>query len=176
MEAPQTPGTYQSNWMLSDSEGNLFGIGRNGDAPFWVKIEVIPANTATSTATPTQTITPEGDLFGDVDLVDGDQFDLDAGVLNPDMSDVADFDYQYDGTPTHILSLLNETQWMVYGENEPEYEDCSVADLLENAISFSDVPDGLYICYRTSENAFGRLLIGGYDDGELSLSFLTWIE
>ena len=176
MQAPQTPGTYQSNWMLSDPESNMFGIGRNGDAPFWVKIEVIPASTATSTTTPTQTTTPEGDNFGEADLVDGDQFDLDEGVLNPDGSGVADFIYQYKGTPPHILSVLNGTQWMVYGEEQPDNEDCSGADLMDNAISFSDVPDGVYVCYRTSEEAFGRLLIGEYEDEALSISFLTWLD
>ena len=25
---------YQSNWMLKDADGNLFGIGFNADAPF----------------------------------------------------------------------------------------------------------------------------------------------
>jgi len=87
MQAPQIPGVYQSNWMLSSAEGKLFGIGRNGDAPFWVKIEVVPAGTVTQTPTPTPTLTPtaEGYLAGDVDLEDGDKFDLDNGILNPDI-------------------------------------------------------------------------------------------
>ncbi len=174
MQAPQNPGTYQSNWMLSDPEGNLFGIGRNGDAPFWVKIEVVPASTATSTPTPTKTSTPVGDIFGETDLVDGDQFDLDDGVLNPDTSGQADFEYQFEETPPHILSVMNGTQWMVYGENLPAFEDCTDADLLDNAISFSEVPDDVYVCYQTSEAAFGRLLIHGFEEGELSISFLTW--
>ena len=28
MQAPTIPGVYQSNWMLSDPEGNLLGLGR----------------------------------------------------------------------------------------------------------------------------------------------------
>ena len=174
MQAPQIPGVYQSNWMLSSAEGKLFGIGRNGDAPFWVKIEVVPAGTATQTPTPTLTHTLEGYLTGEVDLVDGDQFDLDSGILNPEVAAQADFNYQYDGTPPHILSVMNGTQWMVYGENQPAMGDCSAATLLANAISFTEVPAGIYICYRTSNAALGRLLIEGFEEGRLSVSFLTW--
>jgi hypothetical protein len=57
-EAPLKPGVYQSNWMLADPEGNLFGIGPNGDAPFWVRIEVVAVLTPTPTPTGTTTITP----------------------------------------------------------------------------------------------------------------------
>jgi len=49
--APLSPGQYQSNWMLQDQDGNLFGIGFNADAPFYVKIIV------TNNPTPTPTIT-----------------------------------------------------------------------------------------------------------------------
>ncbi|RPJ50549.1 MAG: hypothetical protein EHM21_04765, partial [Chloroflexi bacterium] len=41
MVAPQTPGTYQSNWKLSNPKGDLVGIGPKGDAPFWVRIVVV---------------------------------------------------------------------------------------------------------------------------------------
>lgn len=174
MQAPQTPGDYQSNWMLRSAEGDLFGIGRNGDAPFWVKIQVIPANTATSTPTPTQTITPEGYITGEADLNDGDQFDLDNGTINPGGADEADFSYQYDGTPPHILSVMNGTQWMVFGEDQPAIEDCTGTTLLDNAISFSEVPEGIYVCYRTSEPSIGWMLIEGFEGGELSISFLIW--
>lgn len=64
MQAPQEPGIYQSNWMLSNEDGELFGIGPNGDAPFWVKIEVVPAITETPQPTPTVTPTPVVYLSG----------------------------------------------------------------------------------------------------------------
>lgn len=48
MLAPQEPGTYQSNWKLSNSRGQLFGIGPDGNAPFWVRIIVLPIDTATA--------------------------------------------------------------------------------------------------------------------------------
>lgn len=39
--APDSPGTYQGNWMLMDGDGVTFGLGNNGQTPFWVQIEVI---------------------------------------------------------------------------------------------------------------------------------------
>ncbi len=52
--APFAPGSYQSNWMLQNPNGNLFGIGFNADAPFYVRIIV----TDDPTPTPTITLTP----------------------------------------------------------------------------------------------------------------------
>ncbi len=60
MEAPMEEGEYQSNWMLRDADGELFGIGPNGDAPFWARI--IVAVPETETPTPTVTPTPEATL------------------------------------------------------------------------------------------------------------------
>ncbi len=50
--APTSPGTYQSNWMLQDQDGNLFGIGFNADGPFYVRIQV------TNDPTPMPRLTP----------------------------------------------------------------------------------------------------------------------
>lgn len=40
--APTTPAAYQSDWKLQNPQGQVFGIGANANAPFWVKI-VVPA-------------------------------------------------------------------------------------------------------------------------------------
>lgn len=40
LTAPDEEGTYTGYWMLRD-EGTRFGLGRGGDAPFWVEIEVV---------------------------------------------------------------------------------------------------------------------------------------
>ncbi len=60
--APFESGTYQSNWMLQSQAGELFGLGPNGDAPFWVRIHVVGPPTPTLTITPlptgSETVTP----------------------------------------------------------------------------------------------------------------------
>ncbi len=40
MQAPSTPGTYRSLWMLRDDNGQTFGIGALGNEVFWVEIKV----------------------------------------------------------------------------------------------------------------------------------------
>jgi cytoskeletal protein RodZ len=55
MVAPQAAGTYQGNWKLSNPSGSLFGIGPNGDSPFWVRI-IVPENPS-ATTTVTQAVT-----------------------------------------------------------------------------------------------------------------------
>lgn len=43
--APNNPGTYRSNWMLRNSQSQLFGIGRENDDPFWALIRVAEPQT-----------------------------------------------------------------------------------------------------------------------------------
>lgn len=174
MVAPQKEGIYQSNWMISNADGILFGIGPNGDAPFWARIEVVMSVTETPVFTPTVTNTPVVYVTGEAALENGTQLDLDSATLNPDDAARADFDYQYGGNPLHILTTMNGTRWMIFGETRPSFADCNEAGKTSNAISFNTVPVGTYLCYRTSGALPGRLLMEGFADGQLSISFLTW--
>ncbi len=40
MQAPNTPGTYKSYWMLRDDNGQTFGVGALGDEVMWIEIVV----------------------------------------------------------------------------------------------------------------------------------------
>jgi len=42
MEAPTSPGTHRSYWMLRDNNGQTFGVGDLGDRVMWVEIVVNP--------------------------------------------------------------------------------------------------------------------------------------
>ena len=174
MEAPVATGVYQSNWMLSNEDGVLFGIGPNGDAPFWARIEVAQLVTDTPQPSPTVTLTPVVYLTGEGDLTNGDQLDLDSGTLNPEDTASADLIYEFGGEPAHILLTMNGTQWVVQGEVRPSFGDCDEAVMTGNAISFTEVPVGTYLCYRTSDALPGFLLLEGFEAGQLSVSFLTW--
>jgi len=174
MVAPQNIGLYQSNWMLSDPDGEFFGIGPHGDAPFWVRIEVVQVVTSTPTPTPTITRTPVVFITGEARLGDGDQLDLDRAILNPDDGDEVDLVYQYGDTPTHQLIPANDAVWAELGNTEPSFGECINAALKDDPISFNQVPAGTYICYRTSGTLRGWLLIEGFDGGKLVISFLTW--
>ena len=174
MKAPLTPGMYQSNWMLRDPGGELFGIGPNGDAPFWVQIEVVESITATPEPTPTVTRTPVVYLTGQVQMVDQDQLDLDSATLNPEDVTQVDFVYQYSDEPAHILMTMNGLAWVIIGDSEPSFGDCVVAERSGDALSFSDIPVGSYACYQTSGELLGWLVFNAFEDGQLSISFLTW--
>ncbi|MFW5714277.1 MAG: NBR1-Ig-like domain-containing protein [Brevefilum sp.] len=175
MEAPMTPGVYQSNWMLENEDGILFGIGPNGDAPFWVKIEVVPAVTQSPQPTATVTSTPVVYLSGEGFLDGGDQSDLDSGELNSGDITTADFVYQTGEDPDHILLTMNGTQWVFYGEDEPSYGDCTSTEKSGNALSFNDLPEENYVCYLTSNGLPGWFRIVGIEEDEtLLIRFLTW--
>ncbi len=38
--APTQPGAYTSRWMLQTPDGHSFGLGDQGQTPFWVKITI----------------------------------------------------------------------------------------------------------------------------------------
>lgn len=40
MAAPAREGRYKSNWILRNPNGQIFGIGQDGNIPFWVSIRV----------------------------------------------------------------------------------------------------------------------------------------
>jgi hypothetical protein len=40
MVSPAANGTYKGNWSLKNPTGRIFGLGANGDVPFWVQIVV----------------------------------------------------------------------------------------------------------------------------------------
>ena len=174
MEAPDSPGIYQGNWMLRNAQGELFGIGPNGDAPFWVKIEVVPSITETPYPTPTITSTPMVYLTGEVELADNDQFDLDSDEKNPADITLSDFVYRRGEGESHVLTTMNGTVWKVFEGTKPTFGECSQANLKGTAISFTDDFAGTYICYQTSEAFPGRLSIEQADSNGIYVNFITW--
>jgi len=44
MSAPNSTGSYKGSWMLKNSDGDYFGLGKAADQAFWVLINVISPN------------------------------------------------------------------------------------------------------------------------------------
>ncbi len=182
MVAPQDPGSYQGNWKLSNASGALFGIGPNGDAPFWVRI-IVAENQATATAeatvtssptdSDTPTATPEGQVSGELSPVPGDTIDLDTLTLN---SDDADLIYQVDANQYHWLAPHEEVRIGVYGNLEPTLADCQSAGMSSAPIAVESLSVGTYLCYTTDEERLGRALLVAVDPDNftLTLDLLTW--
>ena len=185
MVAPLVTGTYQGNWKLSNPNGGLFGIGPNGDSPFWVRIIVSqnPTNSTTPgvTATlgttvspsPTTTTMPPVQASGELSPVPGDSMDLDTLTLN---SDGADLIYQVDANNYHWLAPNDGSMIGVFGSSQPNLSDCQSAGMSPAPIAVESLSIGTYLCYTTNEDRFGRAFLKAVNpsDFTLTLNLLTW--
>ena len=184
MVAPLSPGTYQGNWKLSNPSGVLFGIGPNGDSPFWVRIIVPenPSNTATATPslTPTLALTqsptptlPPVQASAELSPVPGDSIDLDTLALNAGDADLV---YQVDLNNYHWLAPMEGVKIGVFGNLEPNLAGCQSASMSSAPIAVESLSIGTYLCYITHENRSGRALLEAVnpDNFTLTLELLTW--
>jgi hypothetical protein len=53
LTAPSSNGSYQGQWMIRSADGKLFGIGKQAEKPFWVKITVAQSVSDLNLGTPT---------------------------------------------------------------------------------------------------------------------------
>jgi len=187
MVAPLTPGTYQGNWKLSNADGNLFGIGPNGNSPFWVRIIVsdtlpgtptltptqTPVITPSPTRTPTPTATPPVQASDTITLAPQDLIDLDSLQLQ---SQGADLGYQAGVNNYHFLMPMSPTLLGVYGSLEPGLETCRTAIMSSAPIAIESLSIGTYLCYRTDLGATGRARLVAVDTTTfaITLDLLTW--
>ena len=177
MIAPQQPGKYQGNWKLMDAGGYEFGIGPNGDSPFWVRIEVLASTVPTFTATPATpsvTPTPGVEASGEVIIIPGDRLDLDTGGVNPESGE--DVTYEKVAEGIHQLKAVGATLLGVFGNAKPSYSDCKAANPSATFINVEALTPGTYLCYRTGLGLPGRLLISEFNtlDATLTLEIYTW--
>jgi hypothetical protein len=176
MVAPLDSGTYQGNWELSDPQGKLFGLGPNGNAPFWVRISVVAPATATSTTVASVTPTPAPAVYvtGLSNLKPNDTLDLDTNKVNNTSSDGLRYTLETD--KTHRLTPQNGAKIKVFGLTPPSFLDCSKASLPLDPITLDSVNQGTYFCYATNIGLPGwaRLVALNAVDHTLTLEILTW--
>ncbi|MDD5369117.1 MAG: NBR1-Ig-like domain-containing protein [Anaerolineaceae bacterium] len=174
MQAPDLPGTYQSNWKLQNSSGMLFGIGPNGDAPFWVRIIVAEPEVAQPSATNAMTPTAAIYLSGLANLRVDEGLDLDTNQVNNGAAD--DVVFRQPGGNAFELIPQNKARLGVFGLAQPVIEDCRSASLKEDAIGLNSLATGTYICYSTNQGLPGsaRLVFLNASAGTLTLEILTW--
>jgi hypothetical protein len=187
MVAPLTPGTYQGNWKLSNAEGVLFGIGPNGDAPFWVRIIVSATLPGTPTITPSLTLvpavspsptpsptaTPPVQVSDTLTLSPLDLIDLDTLELQPQDADLV---YQTGADNYHFFMPMESVLLGVYGSLEPGLHDCQNAGMSSAPIAVESLSIDTYLCYRTDLGAAGRARLVAMDPNNFSLTLdlLTW--
>jgi len=175
MLAPQQPGLYTSYWMLRNPEGKLFGIGPAGNAPFWVRIQVIAAFTPTPTSTPTLTPTPVILASGRFDLALGQGVDLDRGEVTSEEG--VDIRFTQTDEGSTWLEVEEDAGLMIFGEGQPSLNDCRSAIFSTSRIGLQSLSEGTHLCYRTSEGLSGFLRIVTFSQPPLSVrfDFTTWL-
>lgn len=182
--APATAGTYQGNWKLRNASGQWFGIGPNGNSPFWVKIVVAgtPAATSTGTTSVTPTVTntpstpypgenPEVVVQGSNSMALDDGIDLDSNSVNSGGTDLI---YEVRNNRP-MLSPSGSALFAVYGNNAPDYYACASSGLNSGRLRLENLSAGVYLCYRTGEGLFGAMrLISLEQDQTLTFQMVTW--
>lgn len=179
MTAPQTPGSYQSNWKLRNDAGVLFGIGPSAASSFWVRIVVLEQETETplpappATDTPTPTATTSVRVSAPVSLQPADLLDLDTGEVNT--ADGTDLEFTA-GDQVHLLQPLGSASMAVYGETQPSLSACQSITLSTDARIVEELIPGTYLCYRTNMALPGwaRLVSFSPETGVLELEINTW--
>jgi hypothetical protein len=175
MTAPKKAGIYQSNWKLSDQNTNLFGIGPNGDAPFWVLIEVIDeVHTATATITATATSVPAVYTAGEFLLSLDERVNLDTGELNSGNQD--DLTLLMDVDKGLVLAVEGSARFMQFGSLRPNDQDCRSLTLSSDPISLELLTTDDYVCYRTGQAlpGFFRLVETDLEENSLMMEYVTW--
>ncbi len=182
MTAPGSRGTYQSNWKLRNAAGLLFGIGPNGESPFWVRIQVVETPTETAlplpqpSLTPTATATPDVHIMGQVSLSPGDQLDLDSLKLNTGLEE--DVLYQLNASNNALLTPLNGATLGVFGASAPSLQNCRAASLSSASLPVESLTAGTYLCALSNQGRYGWLRLNSLDTQTflLDTDALLWVS
>ena len=176
MVAPKEPGSYQSNWKLKNTKGDLFGIGPHGESPFWVRIKVIEISTPTPTMSPTTTPTPDVLVSGSLTMTVGNSIDLDTNTI-----DSGDLDLAYQTTeaepPVHQLVPLGNASIGIFGNEQPTLSSCQNTTTSSSPLDIAQIPIGTYLCYQTSLSLPGWIRIDSFnpDNNTIRIQILTWL-
>jgi hypothetical protein len=179
MTAPSQGGVYQSNWKLRNPQGNLFGIGPGGGAPFWVRIEVVSLETATLSPTVTLAVTPSPAAVvlnsGSLTLLAPQAFDLESGLTDTEAEDDLSLSSLSGGLR---LDPQNGAELVVFGAVLPLYRDCLTASTSSEGVLLGGELVGNYLCVRTNLGLTAYIKLTRIDTAgsTIDLEFVTWAE
>jgi hypothetical protein len=166
---------------MRSPEGELFGIGPNGDAPVWVRIVVVPVDTPTVDA-PTETpavedVTPTPVIYasGALALAVGEGIDLDSAQINQEQED----DLRLLSPESGEIELMPQTgvHLTPFDAGQPQLIDCGKSDITGLPVVVEQNEVDTYLCYRTTQGLPGRLTIKSVDleNKQVNLEFITWV-
>ncbi|HPH96624.1 MAG TPA: NBR1-Ig-like domain-containing protein [Anaerolineaceae bacterium] len=170
MTAPLQHGLYQGNWKLRSASGDFFGIGPNGQAPFWVRIQVDNPSPEEDNSTPTPAAVTKA-LTGLVILMPSDGLKLDTQSIS---SDPASVDLLYDSMDG--LDPQNDAEWAFFGNRPPEPGECDTLNFSSTPLDVQNLTSSDYICFHTGLGLTGWLRLSSFDmdSGTLLLDITSW--
>lgn len=175
MVAPSQPGKYQGNWKIRNTDGLLFGIGPDGESPFWVRIKVLEVATKTPAPSPTSTSTVPAQADGPATMVISDTLDLDNLLVNAGGVDLV-YTKTANDPPQHQLTPIGNVTLGFYGGTQPTLGDCLDTSLADTPITLNELALGSFLCYQTDLSLPGWVRIDAFDPdaGTLTLQVFTW--
>jgi hypothetical protein len=170
MTAPASVGNYQAYWMLQNSAGSSFGIGPTGKSPFWVKINVLAAQTATPTVTVSPTTAPSHNVIftGIASLNNAQSTDITNGVVaGGENLDLAFADSTLKATNGAGLSSALSSQ--------PNYSTCQSQSFGNSSVALSADTLYKYFCVTDNQKNIGSIQVLAFSAGtNLTVEIVTW--
>jgi len=174
LTAPMESGTYQGYYKLRAPDGTMFGIGPEGQSPFWVRIVVTASATETATAeAATSTPTPMVARSTTIQLIKDMGVDLESGLVTT--TETEDVSYTNpDGNPT-----LNAINGAVFGDRdmvEPDLATCQNAELNVTSLDATAEAQESWVCVRSNGGLPGKLQLLALDPdgGSVTISYTLW--
>jgi hypothetical protein len=159
LTAPSDPGVYRGTWQMRNDLDEVFTT-----SGFWVEIEVLEPEIFTSKSS--------------FQIDQGDTADLDNG--DSPAAGVEDFVYNVASPNDKRIEPVNTAEFLVMGEDKPEYGTCSDAELEDDPIPVDADLVGQWVCYVTSEGRIGRFEVVSLNPEDISqvqtlvLRYVTW--
>jgi hypothetical protein len=175
MLAPSEAGAYQSNWKIEDGNGVMFGLGPNGDSPFWVKINVyIPPTETVAVPASQPTATPSIYASGSMALTLNNEVDLDHGTKNPASGN--DFRFSRNDQGERVFIPEEGSRILLFGTQVPNLATCKATVGSVDPVRLSNVGENDYYCYQTSQGLPGYLRFDTRNlaKNQLEIVYSTW--
>lgn len=174
MFAPKQPGIYHSYWKLRNSDGELFGIGPNGRAPFWVSIEVIDLSTPTMIVMPTATAVESVLSSAEVTLQVDEAVDLDDNGSGEHADE--DLFFVEDEEMNLQIETRNGARLSNLSSRAPTFEDCQASIYDTDVIYLQESVNTIFFCFTTSQEVpgYGQVSDIDLDEKTVRISYQTW--
>lgn len=169
MVAPQTPGSYQSNWKLRAPDGFFFGIGPDGNAPFWVNIQVVVSEPIQDE---TPAIQPAAQDLLQQGAADETLVNLPRNALDLNGS----FRLVTTEEGSRIILGPDGVGFAAFGSQIPSAEYCANAVYEMTSLPADEQMIGMYFCLKDDQGKISYLRLDSIDVSQngVEIQSFTW--